>query len=128
MVGEDEYFADGWDFVFKKGYSYQGWPTEVNHCWADFDSLDFDLICPKESAGTLRLYIIDGDNLQGGREQSVTVAGKLIGNYKNFQSGKWIDVPLSASQAGSGRIPVVIKNLKPGANAVVSLVRFQAAG
>ena len=128
LQGEDEYFADGWDFAFKRGYSYQGWPTQVNHCWADFDSLEFDLICPKESAGTLKLFIIDGDNLAGGREESITVAGKLIGNYKNFQAGQWIEVPISGSDTASGRIPVIIKNLKPGGNAVVSLVRFVSAG
>ena len=124
MPGEDEYFADGWDFALKKGYAYQGWPTQVNHCWADFDSLEFDIVCPKGSAGTLKLFIIDGDNLAGGREESLTVAGKLIGTYKDFQSGKWIEVPISASDTSAGRISVVAKNLKPGGNAVVSLVRF----
>ena len=124
MPGEDEYFADKWDFMLKKGYAFQGWPTQVNHCWADYDSLEFDLTCPKGSAGTLKLFIIDGDNLAGGREESLTVAGRLIGSYKDFQSGKWIEVPISASDTASGRISVVTKNLKPGGNAVVSVVRF----
>jgi hypothetical protein len=127
MPGEDQYLADGWDFALKRGYAYQGWPTQVNHCWADSESLEFDLICPKESAGTLRLYIIDGDNFQGGREESITVAGKLIGSYKDFQAGQWIQVPISGADTASGRIPIVIKNLKPGANAVVSLVRFEGS-
>lgn len=124
MPGEDEYFADRWDFVLKKGYAFQGWPTQVNHCWADYDSLEFDLTCPKGSAGTLKLFIIDGDNLAGGREESLTVAGRLIGSYKDFQSGKWIEVPISASDTASGRISVMAKNLKPGGNAVVSVVKF----
>ncbi|HET6456560.1 MAG TPA: DUF2961 domain-containing protein, partial [Armatimonadota bacterium] len=124
---EIEYLADGWDFAFKRGYSYQGWPSQVNHCWADFDSLEFDIVCPKESSGILKLYIIDGDNLAGGREESISVAGKLIGSYKGFQSGQWIEIPISGADTASGRISVVIKNLKPGGNAVVSLVRFEGS-
>ena len=124
---EDVYLADGWDFALKQGYSFQGpqWQTEINYCWADINSLEFDLLCPKGASGTLRLFILDGDNLSGGRKQTVRVAGKLIGEYENFQSGKWIEVPVSATDTASGRIPVVMKNLKGGANAVVSQIRFQ---
>lgn len=125
--GDIEFLAPGWDFEFKRGYSYSGFPTEVNHCWADSDSLEFDLICPKDVAGTLRLFIIDGDNFQGGRKESVAVAGKPVGEYESFQAGRWIEVPISASETAKGRISIVAKNLKPGANAVVSLVRFVRA-
>jgi hypothetical protein len=124
-AGEDVYLADGWDFVFHRGYAFVGWPGEISHCWADFDSLEFDVVCPKRVSGTLRLFILDGDNFTGGRKQSVSVEGKLIGEYESFQSGQWIEVPISADDTSDGRIPVVIKNLKPGANAVVSLIRFR---
>jgi hypothetical protein len=119
-----EYLANGWDFELRRGYLFTGWPTEVPHCWADFKSLEFAIICPKGVEGTLKLYIIDGDNFMGGRKQSITVAGKLVGEYENFQSGRWIEVPISAADTASGRILVVAKNLKPKANAVVSFVRF----
>lgn len=122
--GDIEHLADGWDFMFKRGYSYSGWPTEVNHCWADSDFMEFDLTCPKGATGTLKLFIIDGDNFQGGRKQSITIAGKLIGEYENFQAGRWIEIPIRASDTAEGRLPVVAKNQKPGANAVVSQVRF----
>jgi len=122
--GDDEFLAPGWDFTFRRGYGYAGWPTEVNHCWADYDALAFDIVCPKGAAGTLRMYIIDGDNFAGGRKQSVAVAGRLIGVYANFQAGRWIEVPVSAADTARGRVAVVMKNLKPGGNAVVSLVRF----
>lgn len=126
MTVEDVYLADGWDFAFKQGYSFQGpqWPTEINYCWADINLLQFDLICPKGTSGTLKMFILDGDNLSGGRKQSVQVAGRMIGEYENFQSGKWIEVPISAADTAKGRIPVVMKNLKGGANAVVSQIRF----
>lgn len=125
MNGEDQYLADGWDFVFRNGYSFDGpqWLSDIKHCWADFDTLEFDIVCPKGVSGTMRLFILDGDNFQGGRKQSVTVAGKLLGEYENFQSGKWIEVPISAADTSNGSIPVVMKNLKPGSNAVVSIVR-----
>lgn len=129
-AAEIEYLADGWDFQFKHGYgyyAYNGWSTQVNYCWADYDSLQFDITCPKQSAGTLKLFIIDGDNFQGGRKESISVSGKLIGEYENFQTGQWIDVPITASDTKAGRISVVAKNLKPGANAVISIVRFVEA-
>jgi hypothetical protein len=123
---EDVYLADGWDYAFKQGYGFQGpqWPTEINYCWADNKSLDFDLICPKGASGMLRMFILDGDNFQGGRKQSIKVAGRMIGEYESFQTGKWIEVPISATDTASGRIPVVMKNLNPSANAVVSQIRF----
>ena len=124
MKGEVEFLDDGWDFRFRRGYSYTSWTTEVNHCWADNDSLEFDLICPKGSAGTLKFFIYDSDNYCGGRKESVKVAGKLVGEYESFQAGRWIEIPISAADTASGCIPVVIKNTKPGANAVVSLIRF----
>ena len=70
------------------------------------------------------LFIIDGDNFQGGRKESIRVVGKPIGEYDSFQTGRWIEVPISAADTASGRISVVAKNLKLNANAVVSLVRF----
>ncbi len=128
MGGEDQYLADGWDFAFKNGYGFEGspWTSEIKHCWADGTSLEFDITCPKGASGTLRLFILDGDNFTGGRRQSVSVEGRLIGEYESFQAGKWIEVPVSASDTADGRIPVVMKNLKPGSNAVVSIIRFKS--
>ncbi len=61
--GDDEFLKSGWDYELRKGYSYAGWKTAVNHCWADADSLEFDLLCPAGVAGTMQLYILDADNL-----------------------------------------------------------------
>jgi hypothetical protein len=122
--GDEEYVERGWDFSLRHGYMYAGWPTPVNHCWADYNALAFDIICPRGVSGTLRMFIIDGDNFAGGRRQSIRVAGRLIGVYQDFQAGRWIEVPISPSDTAAGRIPVVMNNLKPHGNAVVSLVQF----
>lgn len=126
--GDIAYLKEGWDFVLTRGFLYAGWPTAINHCWADKTSLEFDITCPKGASGTLKLFILDGDNFQGGRRQSIAVAGRKISEYQNFQKGQWIETPIGAGDTGEGRIPVVITNLKPEANAVVSLIRFVAGG
>lgn len=124
--GDVEYLAEGWDFVFKRGYSFSGspWTSEIKHCWADNNQVEFDLVCPKGVSGTLKLYLLDGDNFAGGRKQAVIVAGRLIGEYEEFQAGKWVEVPISEADTSRGRISVVLKNRKPQSNAVVTYVRF----
>ena len=127
---EDIYLADGWDYVFGQGYAFHGspWTTEINYCWADNEMVRFEITCPKGAVGTLRLFIIDGDNFAGGRKESVTVAGRLIGDYSDFQTGRWIEIPISKTDTAQGRIPVIVKNLKAASNAVVSQIRFISEG
>jgi len=122
-----EFLEDGWDFAIKSGFQYAGWSTEINHCWADEKTLEFDILCPKGAQGVLKLFILDGDNMLGGRKQSVTVAGRALGEYANFQKGQWIEAPISAADTSEGRISVAMKNLVPQANAVVSCIRFTVA-
>ena len=127
MPAEEEFLEQGWDFTFRRGYAFQGapWTTEVNHCWADYECLEFDLVCPPGIAGTLHLLLVDGDNFAGGRRQAVMVAGRDLGAFEQFHAGRQISVPLTAWDTATGRIPVVMKNLQPGGNAVVSIVRFE---
>lgn len=126
MAEEVVYLKGGWDYRVHKGYAFIGPPWEGRgfHCWADYDSVDFDIICPKSAAGTLKLFIRDADLFTGGRKQSITVAGRMIGEFEGFQSGKWVDVPVTSADTSAGKITVVMKNLKTGANAVVSKIRF----
>lgn len=125
--GDIAYLADGWDFELARGYLYDGWAAPVSHCWADYDSLECAITCPKGVAGTLRLYLIDGDGFMGGRIQSLTVANRLIGEYRDFGKGLWVEVPIASSDTAGGRIAIVAKNLKPKSNAVISQIRFVPA-
>jgi hypothetical protein len=125
---ENDYVRPGWDYVLKQGYTYAGWPTKVNHCWADSKSLDFDITCPKGVSGTLKLYLLDGDNFGGGRAETLAVEGRAIGDYRDFQNGVWVDVPISKADTGDRRISVSLRNENPQANAVVSIVRFVEGG
>ena len=124
---EDEFLETGWDYVLESGYLFSGhpWTSEVKHCWADFDTLRFALTCPRGTAGTLELYLVDGDSFAGGRRQSVTVAGKSVGEFQGFQAGRWLSVPVTPADTASGRLEVAMKNLVPHGNAVVSLIRFR---
>jgi hypothetical protein len=123
-VDEDEFLKPGWDYELKRGYTYAGWKTSINHCWADPNSLEFEVRCPAGVAGTLRLFILDADNDGGGRKESISVGGKPVGEYQGFQTGRWVEVGVTAADTGGGRIPVVITNLNSKANAVVSIVTF----
>ena len=100
-------------------------PTEITHCWVDAKRVEFEVQCPKGARGTLKLFILDGDNV--GRKESVTVAGRKIGEYENFQQGRWVEAPISAADTAQGRIGVAIENLKPGSTAVVSQIHFVEA-
>jgi hypothetical protein len=125
--GEIAYAKAGWSATLKNGSGYADFPTEINYCWTDAKQLEFEIQCPKGARGTLKLYILDGDSMGGGRKESVSVAGRKIGDYENFQQGRWIEAPIAAADSAQGRIGVAIENLKPGANAVVSLIRFVEA-
>ena len=122
---EDYFLKKGWDYVLKRGFQFASFPTKINHCWADYDSLEFEITCPKGAAGTLRMYILDGDNYCGGRKQSIAVEDRMIGEYENFQEGKWVEASVSSDDTADGHISIVMKNLKAtGGNAVVSILRF----
>jgi hypothetical protein len=124
-TGDIDYLKEGWDFRFKNGFAYADWKTEVPHCWAsDKEPLAFDLTCPKGASGTLRMFILDGDNFGGGRKETINVAGRNVGTFENFQQGRWVEVPIAAADTAEGVIPVTIANARTGANVVVSLVRF----
>jgi hypothetical protein len=114
----------GFGATVTKGYSYAGWPLPVYHCRADEKELQIDLTVPRGATGLLRIYIIDPDNFQGGREQRLTVGGKTIGEYKGFQRGRWIEVPVTADMSADGKLPIVATNLKRMSNAVISIIEW----
>ncbi len=129
--GDVEFIEKGWDYRWKEGYSFYStalWPGDVNHCWAGWKQLRFDILCPKGTKGKLKVFIIDPDNFAGGRKQRISVAGREIGIFENFQKGRWVEVEISSEDTKDGVIRIVIDNLKEGGNAVVSFVQFEVGG
>ena len=79
-----------------------------------------DLNLPKGVSGTLRLYITDPDNFQGGRKETIVVGGETVGTFENFQKGRWIDVPVSSEKTADGKLSIQVINARSGSNAVLS--------
>jgi hypothetical protein len=75
---------------------------------------------PKGSQGTLRLYITDPDNFQGGRKETIIVGGDTVGTFENFQHGRWINVPISPERTAAGTVSIKVINARSGSNAVLS--------
>ena len=72
----------------------------------------------------MRLFVTDSDNFLGGRKQEVFVAGKSLGVIENFQEGRWLEQPLTKQDTATGKILIRAKNLKDGANAVISKIEW----
>ena len=63
-------FAEpGYAAAAKKSYAWNGWGLPVYHCRAGNDEVEIELSVPKGTKGTVRLYIIDPDNFEGGRKR-----------------------------------------------------------
>jgi len=80
---------------------------------------------PEGAKGNLRFFIIDPDNFAGGRIQRISVEGREVGVFRDFQKGKWVEVEIGEKDTMDGVISVVMENLKQGGNAVVSFVQFK---
>ena len=96
------------------------WPGDVFYCRMAPRQFEADLNLPKGVKGTLRLYIIDPDNFQGGRKETIVVGGDTVGTFENFQHGRWIDVPVSAEKTADGKLSIRVINARKGSNAVLS--------
>ena len=108
----------------RQGFAWSGWTGKVYHARADAKETRIQLNVPKAEAGTVRVYIIDPDNFEGGRKEKVVVAGQTFGPFDNFQTGRWIECPLSAEQTASGKVEISAMNARSGANAVLSLIEW----
>jgi hypothetical protein len=96
----------------------------VFHCRADDKDLKLELTVPKGSAGTVRIYVIDPDQFQGGRKQEILVTGKSLGVVEGFDTGKWLECPLMSEQTQSGKVLITARNLRNTSNAVISIVEW----
>jgi hypothetical protein len=121
-------YADpGFTIETKSGYAWDGWSLPVYHCRADSNQVQIELIVPKEANGTVRLYVIDPDNFEGGRKQSVTVADKSLGVVEGFQEGRWLEQALTPAETANGAIMVQARNVRQGSNAVISIIEWVEA-
>lgn len=118
------YAEPGFNAEPKSGFAYDGWSLPVYHCRADNKLLRIDLAVANGRAGTLRLYMIDPDNFEGGRKQTVSVEGKSLGLIENFQEGRWLEQPISARDSADGTLAIEVRNEREGSNAVLSIIEF----
>ncbi len=116
--------APGYSAESRQGFAWSGWSGMVYHARANAKETRIQLNVPKAEAGTVRVYIIDPDNFEGGRKEKVVVAGQTFGPFDNFQTGRWIECPLSAEQTASGKVEISAMNARSGANAVLSLIEW----
>jgi len=93
-------------------------------CRAADQELQIELTVPKGSQGTVRLYMIDPDTFQGGRRQTVTVAGTSLGLAESFQEGRWLERSVGPEQTAEGKVLIQAKNAREGSNAVISIIEW----
>jgi len=118
------YAETGFNAAAKSGYAWDGWNLPVYHCRAADEELQIELTAPKGTEGTIRLYVIDPDSFQGGRKQTVIVAGKSPGVIENFQNGRWLEQAINSSDSAEGKILIQARNARQGSNAVISIIEW----
>ena len=120
-------FAEpGFSATAQKGYAWNGWGFPVYHCRAGNDEVEIELTLPKSSRGTVRVYVIDPDNFEGGRKQTLSIGGASLGLVEGFQEGRWIEKKLTPEDTASGKVLVKAVNARKGSNAVISIVEWLA--
>lgn len=100
------------------------WPGDVFYCRMNPHEFEANVNVPKGAQGTLRLYIIDPDNFQGGRKETIEVGGATVGTFENFQQGRWIDVPVSSEKTADGKLSIKVINARDGSGAVLSIIMW----
>jgi len=125
---EDEgELAEGFDWRLAQGYTFHDpslWPGEVNYCWASWEDLRAQLLCPAGTEAKLRLFIADPDVFGGGRRERVLVEARELGVFGDFAKGRWIETQIRATDTHDGRIELLIENAREGSNVVVSRVQL----
>jgi hypothetical protein len=118
-------FAEpGYAAVAKTGYAWDGWGWPVYHARAGKQEVEMELTVPQGSAGTVRVYAIDPDNFEGGRKQTLSIAGEDLGVIEKFQDGHWLERRVDADKTSSGKVFIRATNARKGSNAVISIVEW----
>lgn len=107
-----------------KGYAWTGWGLPVYHCRAGNQEVEVELTVPHDAAGTVRLYVIDPDNFEGGRQQTVSVAGQTLETIEHFGEGRWLERVVPAELTNTGVLKVSAANARRGSNAVLSVIEW----
>ncbi|HVM49448.1 MAG TPA: glycoside hydrolase family 172 protein [Candidatus Acidoferrum sp.] len=123
--GKEVIFAEkGYGATAKKGFTYSGWGLPVYHTRAGNDETEIELTVPKGASGLVRVYVIDPDNFEGGRKETVSVAGEDLGTIENFQDGKWLEHKVGADKTADGKVLMKAVNARQGSNAVISIIEW----
>ncbi|HOB73734.1 MAG TPA: DUF2961 domain-containing protein [Phycisphaerae bacterium] len=122
--GEVIFAEPGYAAKALRGYCYEGWPFPVYHTRADNERLQIEVVVPKNAQGALRLYVIDPDNFQGGRRQTLLIDGRELATIENFQQGRWLEHSLGPDQTADGKVLIEARNLNEKSNAVISIVEW----
>lgn len=115
---------EGYSAVATKGYAYDGWSLPVYHCRASEEEVQFELTVPRGASGMVRAYMIDPDNFQGGRRQTMMVGGKSLGLIEKFQEGRWLEHRVGADETTEGKVLIRASNARKDSNAVVSILEW----
>lgn len=121
---EIAFAAAGYSATVLQGAEWSGWTGEVPYARADNHEVHVQLGVPKGIAGTVRVYIIDPDDYEGGRKETLTIAGQSFGPFENFHSGKWITCDVSAEKNVDGKIEIKADNAREAGNAVISKIEW----
>lgn len=118
-------FAEpGYSAVVKSGKAQSDWKSPTIHSRYAEKTVEVELTVPKGVAGKVRMFVVDPDNYEGGRKQTVTIAGKPLGVIENFQQGRWLEQPLTAADIAEGKILIQATNARQGSDAVISVVEW----
>jgi hypothetical protein len=124
-TGKEVVFAEpAYGAVVKQGYCFEGWSPPVYHCRADNQELQIEVTVPRNATGKLRLFMIDPDRFEGGRRQTVRVAGADLGEVADFVEGRWLEKALGPDETREGNVLIQARNARNGSNAVVSIVEW----
>ncbi|MDM8004652.1 MAG: hypothetical protein QUV05_00660 [Phycisphaerae bacterium] len=88
--------------------------------------MQIELTVPKKAEGTLRLFIIDPDNFDGGRKQEVFIGDKSMGTFDKFQEGRWVEARVTGDMTTEGKLMIKATNRAGKGNAVISIIEWVA--
>jgi hypothetical protein len=124
--GKEVVFAEtGYGAVVRTGDAWDGWDLPLYHCRSSNKEVVIELTVPPNAEGTLRAFVVDPDHFQGGRRETVAVAGKTSELIENFEKGRWIEHRLTRQDTAKGSLLVRVANhANPACNAVVSILEW----